>query len=73
MFKPTISLFCQPPYLYFTSLFSSVVDPDPVGSVSFGWIRIVKWDKRSGPDQGREKKAKNIRIQYFISKNYQLY
>ena len=45
---------------------ASVVDPDSVGSVSFGRIRIVNWENGSGTDTGSEKNDKNIRILYYF-------
>ena len=46
----------------------SAVDPDPVGSVSFGWIRIriVKWENGSETDLGSEKNYQNIIILYYF-------
>ena len=57
--------------LYYTYLFctltSSVVDPDPVGAVSFGQIRIRIVECENGPGTGRVakkpvQKYKNIII-----------
>ena len=48
------------------------MDPEPVGSVSLGRIRIVKWEIGPGTDPGSEiKTTKDIRILYYIIfKNY---
>jgi len=51
---------------------SSVLDPDPVGSLSFGRIRIriVKWENGSGTDPGSEiNPTKDIRILYLKKKS----